>query len=60
MAMTAAGYDTDDVPVIHCLNCHRPIGDAKWREVDTLARFGQMLFEHVVCPPNIENITEGL
>ena len=45
------GYDPADVPAKLCLLCEQPIGDLEWREVKTLARFGQMMFEHVVCPP---------
>lgn len=33
-----------------CMKCEHPIGDHAWREVTTLARFGQMLFEHLQCP----------
>lgn len=44
------GYDPADVPSRLCLLCKLPIGTRAWREVTTLARFGQMLFEHEVCP----------
>jgi hypothetical protein len=42
-------YDVEKVPEKLCLNCDQPIGDHKWREVTTLARFGQMMFEHEDC-----------
>lgn len=45
-----AGYDPALVPSKLCLMCQQPIGALEWREVTTLARFGQMLFEHVQCP----------
>lgn len=45
-----AGYKLADVPAVKCLMCSQPIGDLPYREVLTLARFGQMLFEHVECP----------
>lgn len=32
-----------------CMNCKKSIGDYEWKEVSTLARFGQMLFEHADC-----------
>ena len=44
------GYDPADVPSKLCLLCKLPIGTRAWREIKTLARFGQMLFEHEVCP----------
>ena len=44
------GYDPADVPSRLCLMCKLPIGTRAWRVVTTLARFGQMLFEHEVCP----------
>jgi hypothetical protein len=50
MNLAPAGYDLDKVPAVQCLHCRQPIGDLPWREVKTLARFGQMLFEHVECP----------
>lgn len=45
-----AGYNPAEVPSKLCLMCKQPIGHLEWREVKTLARFGQMLFEHVTCP----------
>lgn len=48
--MAAAGYNLEDVAAVKCLMCKQPIGDLEYREVKTLARFGQMLFEHVECP----------
>lgn len=47
-----SGYDPAEVPAKLCLLCKLPIGTLEWREVRTLARFGQMLFEHVKCPPS--------
>lgn len=44
------GYDPAAVPSKRCLMCKLRIGDQPWREVTTLARFGQMLFEHEDCP----------
>lgn len=35
---------------IKCLMCDQIIGDAPMKEVTTLKRFGQMLFEHSECP----------
>lgn len=52
--IAAAGYDTDRVAAVRCINCHEPIGDSEYNEVTTLARFGQMLFEHTTCPINTE------
>ncbi len=45
------GYDPALVPDKLCLLCSQRIGKHAWREVKTPARFGQMLFEHVECPP---------
>jgi hypothetical protein len=48
-----AGYYLDEVTSVCCLMCKQPIGAGPYREVRILARFGQMLFEHVSCPtPN--------
>lgn len=44
------GYDPALAPGKLCLVCKLPIGTLAWREVTTLARFGQMLFEHEECP----------
>lgn len=48
--LAAAGYEIIKVSKIKCLNCREPIGKLPYQEVTTLARFGQMLFEHVECP----------
>lgn len=45
------GFDTALVPEVDCYKCGAPIGGSSWRPVTILARFGQMLFEHQVCPP---------
>jgi len=47
------GYDIAAVPEKLCILCKLPIGTLEWREVRTLARFGQMLFEHVECPSSV-------
>jgi len=48
--ISEAGYKLADVPAVKCFNCDKPIGELEYREVKMLARFGQMLFEHVECP----------
>ena len=52
--MNQKGYNPEDVPGRKCLMCDELIGEREWREVTTLARFGQMLFEHVICPEKVE------
>lgn len=44
------GYECARVPGVECLACGRKIGRRRFRHVTMLARFGQMLFEHVKCP----------
>ena len=39
----------EKIKAILCLSCNKPIGNYEWSEVSTLARFGQMLFEHKNC-----------
>jgi hypothetical protein len=40
------GYDPEKVPEVLCLMCKEKVGLAPYREVRTLARFGQMMFRH--------------
>lgn len=53
------GYDKALVPEKLCLMCKLPIGSRAWSEVPTLARFGQMLFQHKVCPEDTVFICPG-
>jgi hypothetical protein len=43
------GYDINKVSKVKCLICNIPIGNEEYVEVNTLARFGQMLFAHKRC-----------
>lgn len=54
-----AGYDTAKVSSVRCISCHQPIGNLEYKEITTLARFGQMLFEHVTCPVDGEAYDEN-
>lgn len=54
---TEAGYELKDVYSRLCINCDQPIGKLEWKEVRTLARFGQMFFEHAKCP--VEDIARA-
>lgn len=47
---TITEYSKKEAAKRLCLNCQKPIGDLAFNEVTILARFGQMLFEHKVCP----------
>jgi hypothetical protein len=44
------GFDRSKVPSVCCLWCGHQIGDAPYKLVTMLARFGTMLFEHRRCP----------
>lgn len=48
------GYDLNKVPAVHCFRCGKPIGDEPYREVTTLARFGQMSFSHKRCKERLK------
>lgn len=43
------GYDLDQVKVIDCLICQKPIAEEPYTEMTLLARFGQMMFVHKTC-----------
>ena len=48
------GYDLDAVSKVLCFYCSQPIGNEEYREITTLARFGQMMFIHKRCDPESE------
>lgn len=50
MSKSASGYELSAVASVRCLLCGELIGEVEYKEIRTLARFGQMLFEHVECP----------
>lgn len=43
------GYDRAKVPAIECIACGKPIGDEEFIEIDGMARFGIMEFQHKRC-----------
>jgi hypothetical protein len=43
------GYDENAVSAVKCLVCDQAIGEQRYKEVRTLSRFGQMLFECLAC-----------
>lgn len=49
-SITPVSYELDQVKNKKCLICNELIGDNMFEEVKTLARFGTMLFAHVLCP----------
>lgn len=50
------GFDTAKVSEVLCMSCGQPIGSEKYFLDTTLARFGQMMFEHERCAahPNLK------
>ncbi len=43
------GYDKREVARIACMICNKPIADQPYNTVETMARFGQMMFVHTAC-----------
>lgn len=60
MSLAAAGYRLEDVAAKKCLLCSEPIGELAYEEVTTLARFGQMLFSHLLCPQKKKPLIIGV